>query len=46
MEKFAKGESFSNSRELVKFLNNNNIPQEDIVAVFEVKGQVILIYYQ
>jgi hypothetical protein len=45
-EKIAYSEPLANSRALVKFLNDNNIPKEDIVTVLDGKGQLLLIYYK
>jgi hypothetical protein len=47
MNKRAQGEAFSNTRELVTFLNENEIKREDIVAVLmPIANQVFLIYYK
>ena len=45
-EKIAYSESFNNTREVVKFLNANEIPREDIVDILPLKEQLILIYYK
>lgn len=44
--KFADCEPFNNTRELIKFLNNNNISKEDIVEILNIKEQLLLIYYR
>ena len=44
-KKLADCEPFNNTRELIKFLNNNEIPREDIVDILDIKGQLLLIYY-
>jgi len=46
MEKFIHSEPFKNTRELVKFVNNNEIPREDIVTIILLKGEIMLIYYR
>ena len=47
MDKKAQGEAFSNTRELVIFLNENKISKEDILSVLmPTPGQVFLIYYK
>lgn len=43
-KKRADCEPLNNVRDLIKFLNNNNIKKEDIVTVLD-KGQLFLIYY-
>ena len=48
MEKKACSMNFNNTRDLVNFLNKNNIEKEDIVAVLDMMattGQLFLIYY-
>ena len=46
MSKRAEGVGFDNTRELIRFLNDNEISKEDIVAVLmPVANQVFLIYY-
>jgi len=46
MDKMAYGESFGNTRELVKFLNDHELSKEDIVSVLmSASGQIFLIYY-
>lgn len=45
-KKYAECEPVGTTRELVKFLNNNNIPKEDIVSILDIKGQLLLIYYK
>lgn len=45
MKKYAESVPISNTRELIKFLNENEIQKEDIVTVLEIKGQLFLIYY-
>lgn len=39
------GEYFDNARKLVSFLNEKNIPREDIVTIYPKDDFVILIYY-
>ena len=41
----AHGESFANVRELVTFLNDQNIQKSDVLKILEVNGQLFLIYY-
>lgn len=45
-EKTAFSEPFSNTRELIRFLNDFKIKKEDIVTVLDLKGQLLLIYYK
>ena len=44
-KKYADCEPLNSTRDLVKFLNNNNIQREDVLAVLDIKGQLLLIYY-
>lgn len=49
MEKDAHSQNFNNTRDLVKFLNENRIPKEDIISVIDMvktTGQLFLIYYK
>lgn len=47
MNKRAQGEAFDNTRELVIFLNENEISREDVIAVLmPTPNQVFLIYYK
>ena len=42
----AYSEPFNNTREIVKFINDNDIKREDIVAVIDRKTELYLIYYK
>lgn len=46
MEKKAYSEAFNNTRDIVKYLNANEIPREDIVDILDIKGLLILVYYK
>jgi len=46
MEKKAYSEAFRTTRDIVKFLNANEIPREDIVSILDIKGELLLVYYQ
>ena len=46
MEKTAFGNNFESNRTLVDFLNKEEIKKEDIVAIYEHRGAVHLIYYK
>lgn len=37
-------EPFKNTRELVTFINSNNITKENIISIFTLKEQLFLIY--
>lgn len=39
------GEVFENTRQLVSFLNNNNIKKDDILSIYPKDDYIILIYY-
>lgn len=41
----AHGEVFNNVRDLVKFINENNLRVTDIVTVLPIGSQVFLIYF-
>lgn len=45
-KKHAESEAFNNTRDLVKYLNANDIPREDIVDILDIKGQLLLIFYK
>ena len=45
-KKHADSEAFNSTRDIVKFLNANDIPREDIVDILDIKGQLLLIYYK
>ena len=44
--KAAQCEPLSNTREVVKFLNQEEIQKDDIVAIIPAGGQLMLIYYK
>lgn len=46
MQKFIYSEPFKTTRDLVKFVNNNEIPREDIVTILLLRGEIMLIYYK
>lgn len=46
MEKKAYSEAFRTTREIVKYLNANEIPKEDIVGILDIKGELLLVYYK
>lgn len=46
MEKKAYSEAFRTTREIVKYLNANEIPKEDIVSILDIKGELLLVYYK
>ncbi len=46
MDKYIYSEPFNNTRELVYFVNEHEIPKEDIVTVLNLHGQLMLIYYK
>lgn len=46
MEKQAKCEPLTNARELVKFINSENLSKDDILTVLDSKGQLLLIYFE
>ena len=46
MEKKAYSEAFSTTRDVVKYLNANEIPKEDIVDILDIKGELLLVYYK
>lgn len=46
MEKKAKCEPLTNARELVKFINSENLSKDDILTVLDSKGQLLLIYFE
>ena len=46
MEKKAYSEAFNSTRDIVKYLNTNDIPKEDVVDILDIKGQLLLIYYK
>lgn len=39
-------EPFSTVRDLINFLNDNNIPKDSIVDILEKSGLFLLIYYK
>lgn len=39
-------EPFSTVRELINYLNDNNIPKDSIVDILEKSGLFLLIYYK
>lgn len=46
MEKQACCEAFNTTRDIIKYLNGNEIQREDIVTILDIKGQLLLIYYK
>lgn len=46
MKKKAVSEVFTNTRELVNFINKEEISREDIVSILPMNGQLFLVYYK
>ena len=46
MRKYADCAVVRTTRDLINYINDNNISKEDIVTVLEIKGQIFLIYYK
>ena len=42
----AKSEVFSNTTELVKFINKYNLSLEDIISVLTINDELFMIYYE
>ena len=45
MEKKAHSENFATTKQLAKFLNENQIPNSDIAGIIVLKDELFLIYY-
>lgn len=44
--KKAKSEVFSNTTELVNFINMHNLSLEDIISVLTINDELFMIYYE